>query len=64
MIFRVSYMATDMTPHVYCRVFCSPAPGKTFVNLGSLTMRRPEFEALRQTFNAEFKDETPRPEEA
>lgn len=54
MIFRVRYMTTDFSPHVYCRVFAAERVGLTFAPLGNLTMRKAEFEEFREAFEAEF----------
>lgn len=57
MIFRVKHMTAEAIPHVYCRVFVSPAAGQTFAGVGSLTMRKAEFEEFRKGFKAEFVEE-------
>ncbi len=54
MIFKVRYMTAPTIPHVYVRVFVSPAPGETFANIGTLRMRKPEFEQFQKCFKAEF----------
>ncbi len=58
MVFRVRYMTADFIPHVYCRVFVASFATETFAPLGNLTMRKPEFEAFRLSFSAEFIDDT------
>lgn len=55
--FRARFMTADFIPHVYVRVFVSPRPGATFSALGNLTMRKPDFEAFRNAFKAEFIEE-------
>jgi hypothetical protein len=59
MIFRVRYMTADVIPHVYCQIFVSPSPDQTFASIGNLTMRKPEFEAFRAAFKAEFEEHMP-----
>jgi len=51
--FRVRYQTAPGIPHVYCRVFVAQNGG-TYAATGNLTMRREEFDAFRQSFNAEF----------
>ena len=48
MIFKVVYKpANGYAGHIMCRVFSSPAPNRTWANLGVLICRREEFESMR-----------------
>lgn len=57
MIFRVRFMTADMIPHVYCRIFVTKRIGMTWATIGSLTMRKEEFDAFKTAFRAEFIEE-------
>jgi len=57
MVFRVHYMTAPAVPHVYCRVFVAPRINETFAAVGSLTMRKNDFESFRNRFDAEFIEE-------
>lgn len=52
-VFRVRYMDVPQSPHIYCRVFVA-INGGTYASTGNLTMRRAEFNELREKFDAEF----------
>jgi hypothetical protein len=61
-IFKVRYTTAPDLPHVYCQVFAAPAPeathrGLAFAHLGSLTLRKQEFEHLRECFDADFVED-------
>jgi hypothetical protein len=56
-VFKVRYTTAEGLPHVYCQLFAAPAPEATFAHLGSLTLRKQEFERLRECFDADFVED-------
>ena len=58
-VFKIHYQATPGIPHVFCRLYVAPAPNLTYASCGNFTVRRGEFEDLRQMMpGVQFEDVT------
>lgn len=47
MIFKIKYMAHEVVPHVYCRLYVAEQPNMTYAACGNFTVRKEEFEPLQ-----------------